>query len=206
MQRLRALSRQVPPLSLALCWLGGLGLVLALVASFVELAEDVWFREGFAWDAPLILALHQLSRPWLDTVMRIVTQTGEGSAIAVVIAAAAWFLWRRQVLDAYRAIGALDVARVDFRMDAAGRPYVLEINALPGINPELSDLCIYMSLLGIPYDWLINRILDLACARYGLPTSDAFAQPIPYDPPRPGELRIARVGEPNRTEWRTTAI
>ena len=113
---------------------------------------------------------------------------------------------RRQALVAYRAIGALDVARVDFRMDAAGRPYVLEINALPGINPELSDLCIYMSLLGVPYDWLINRILDLACARYGLPTSDAFAQPIPYDPPRPGELRIARVGEPNRTEWRTTAI
>lgn len=45
MQRLRALSRQVPPLSLALRWLGGLGLVLALVASFVELAEDVWFRD-----------------------------------------------------------------------------------------------------------------------------------------------------------------
>ena len=57
MQRLRTLARQVPPLSLALRWLGGLGLVLALVASFTELAEDVWFREGFAWDAPLILAL-----------------------------------------------------------------------------------------------------------------------------------------------------
>jgi len=100
MQRLRTLARQVPPLSLALRWLGGLGLVLALVASFTELAEDVWFREGFAWDAPLILALHQFGRPWLDTVMRIVTQTGAGGAIALGIAVAGWFLWRRRALDA----------------------------------------------------------------------------------------------------------
>ena len=100
MQRLRALSKQPPPLSLALRWLGGLGLVLALVAIFTDLAEDVWFREGFAWDAPLILALHRLGRPWLDTLMRIVTQTGEGGAIALVLAVAAWFLWRRQALNA----------------------------------------------------------------------------------------------------------
>jgi len=41
---------------LALRWLGGLGAMLALGAIFTGLAEDVWFREGFAWDAPLILA------------------------------------------------------------------------------------------------------------------------------------------------------
>ncbi len=106
---------------------------------------------------------------------------------------------RHLALDACRAIGVLDIARVDFRMDEAGQPWILEINALPGINPELSDLCIYTRMLGIPYEWLINRILDLACARYGLPTSDAFHQPMPYDPPRPGEVRIARVGEPDRS-------
>jgi D-alanine-D-alanine ligase len=105
-------------------------------------------------------------------------------------------------IGAFRAIGAADIARVDFRMDDAGRPYILEINALPGVNPVLSDLCIYTNMLGIPYDWLINRILDLACVRWGLPTSDAFDQPMPYDPPRPGEMRVARVGEPDRTVTR----
>jgi undecaprenyl-diphosphatase len=100
MQRLRVLYQQAPPLSLALRWLGGLGLVLALVATFTELAEDVWFHEGFAWDAPLILALHQLSRPWLDTAMRIVTQTGEGGAIALALALAGGLLWHRQRLAA----------------------------------------------------------------------------------------------------------
>lgn len=100
MQRSRALHKQVPPLGLALRWLGGLTVVLALVAIFTDLAEDVWFREGFSWDAPLILALHHIGRPWLDAVMRIVTQTGEGGAIALVIVVAVWFLWRRQALNA----------------------------------------------------------------------------------------------------------
>ncbi len=107
MQRLRTLYQQVPPLSLALRWLGGLAVVLALGAIFTELAEDVWFREGFAWDAPLILALHQLSRPWLDTIMRIVTQTGEGGAIALAIALAAWFLRRRRTLNAVTVVISL---------------------------------------------------------------------------------------------------
>ena len=106
---------------------------------------------------------------------------------------------QRLALGACQAIGVLDVARVDFRVDREGRPWILEINALPGLNPELSDLCIYAGLLGIPYEWLINRILDLACARYGLPTSEAFSQPIPYNLPQPGEMRIARVGEPIRS-------
>jgi len=87
-------------LGLALRWLLGLAGVLALGAIFTELAEDVWFHEGFTWDAPLILALHQFSRPWLDTAMRIVTQTGEGGAIALALVLAGWFLWRRRRLDA----------------------------------------------------------------------------------------------------------
>lgn len=55
---------------------------------------------GFAWDAPLILALHQFSRPWLDTVMRVVTQAGQAGAIVVASTLAGWFLWRRRTLDA----------------------------------------------------------------------------------------------------------
>ena len=100
MQRLRAWGKHPPPRGMVLRWLIGLGTLLALVAVFTELAEDVWFREGFAWDAPLILALHQFSRPWLDTVMRVVTQAGQAGAIVVALTLAGWFLWRRRTLDA----------------------------------------------------------------------------------------------------------
>jgi membrane-associated phospholipid phosphatase len=85
---------------LVIRWFLGFALILGLVAVFTELAEDVWFREGFAWDAPIILAIHQFSRPWLDTVMRAVTQAGESVAIAVAILMAAWFGWKHKVLDA----------------------------------------------------------------------------------------------------------
>jgi len=41
---------------LVLRWFFGLVFISGLVAIFTDLAEDVWFREGFAWDAPIILA------------------------------------------------------------------------------------------------------------------------------------------------------
>ena len=69
---------------------------------------------------------------------------------------------------AFEALGALDLARVDFRLGVDGRPYLLEINALPGLNPDMSDLCIMARADGIHYTDLINQILYLAIDRYGL--------------------------------------
>jgi len=71
-------------------------------------------------------------------------------------------------LAAFEAIGALDVARVDFRLGSDGRPYLLEINTLPGLNPSLSDLCIMARAEGIDYADLINEVLNLAAERYDL--------------------------------------
>ncbi len=70
----------------------------------------------------------------------------------------------------FRVTGCLDVARVDFRLDANDndRPYILEVNPLPGLNRGYSDLCIEAEAGGWTYDELINRILDLAVERYGL--------------------------------------
>jgi D-alanine-D-alanine ligase len=69
---------------------------------------------------------------------------------------------------AFRAIGALDVARVDFRLGADDRPYLLEINTLPGLNPEYSDIVMAARAEGMDYPMLINEILNLAIDRYGL--------------------------------------
>ena len=70
----------------------------------------------------------------------------------------------------FRVTGALDVARVDFRLDAADhdRPYILEINPLPGLNAGYSDLCVEAEAEGWSHSQLINRILDEAAARHGL--------------------------------------
>lgn len=70
----------------------------------------------------------------------------------------------------FRVTGCLDVARVDFRLDAHDnfKPYILEINPLPGLNPGYSDLCIEAKAGGWEYEQLVNRILDEAIARYGL--------------------------------------
>jgi len=67
----------------------------------------------------------------------------------------------------FRVTGCRDVARVDFRLDAADddRPYILEVNPLPGLYPGLSDLVLEAEAAGISYAELINTILDDACER-----------------------------------------
>ncbi|MBN2579738.1 MAG: D-alanine--D-alanine ligase [Pirellulales bacterium] len=62
-------------------------------------------------------------------------------------------------LAVHRELGCRDAARVDFRSDARGRPHFLEINPLPGLHPEHSDLPILCRFHGIPYVELIRRIL-----------------------------------------------
>jgi D-alanine-D-alanine ligase len=70
----------------------------------------------------------------------------------------------------FRVTGCVDVARVDFRLDAdAGdAPHILEINPLPGLYPGLSDLVLEADAAGTPYHVLINAILEAAVRRYHL--------------------------------------
>ncbi|NPV07632.1 MAG: hypothetical protein HPY83_06675 [Anaerolineae bacterium] len=69
---------------------------------------------------------------------------------------------------AFTAIGALDVGRVDFRLGDDCRPYLLEINTLPGLNPKYSDIVMAARGEGMEYRVLVNEIVHLAAARYGL--------------------------------------
>jgi D-alanine-D-alanine ligase len=71
---------------------------------------------------------------------------------------------------AFRVTGALDVSRVDFRLDETDdwKPYILEINPLPGLSPGISDLVIEAAAEGIEHAELVNMILDTALKRYRL--------------------------------------
>ena len=71
---------------------------------------------------------------------------------------------RQAALTAYRALGCRDVARIDFRL-RDGIPYFLEINPLPGLNPQTSDLVIQARLCGWSYPKLIETILQAATER-----------------------------------------
>lgn len=70
----------------------------------------------------------------------------------------------------FRVTGCKDVARVDFRFDAANgdKPYILEVNPLPGLNPDYSDLCLQAKAAGWSYAELVNAIVDEAALRHGI--------------------------------------
>jgi D-alanine-D-alanine ligase len=70
----------------------------------------------------------------------------------------------------FRILGTLDVARVDFRLDAHDnwKPYILEINPLPGLSPGISDIVMEAAADGIDHTELVNMILDTALERYGM--------------------------------------
>jgi len=60
--------------------------------TFLKLADDVWFREGFSWDAPIMLAIHQYSQPWLDTLFIGITNSA-GKYIPLFLLGALVLLW-----------------------------------------------------------------------------------------------------------------
>jgi D-alanine-D-alanine ligase len=68
----------------------------------------------------------------------------------------------------FRVTGGLDVSRVDFRLDAHDnwKPYILEINPLPGLSPKSSDLVIEAKAEGIGHTELVNMILNTSLERY----------------------------------------
>jgi D-alanine-D-alanine ligase len=65
----------------------------------------------------------------------------------------------RAARETFLALDCRDVARVDIRMNAQGQMYVLEVNPLPGLTPDYSDLVLISKAAGIDYRTLIAEIL-----------------------------------------------
>jgi D-alanine-D-alanine ligase len=72
---------------------------------------------------------------------------------------------QRSSLRAFQALGCRDFARLDFRIGAAGVPYFLEINPLPGLGTH-SDLVIMAQKMGLTHRQLISSVLSAALERY----------------------------------------
>ncbi len=71
-------------------------------------------------------------------------------------------------LRAHQLLFTLDVSRTDIRLDEEGNPRLLEINTLPGLTPDYSDLCLQAKAEGIRYEDLILEILYLGASRWGM--------------------------------------
>ena len=61
-------------------------------------------------------------------------------------------------LLAYHALGCRGAARVDFRVNSRGRPYVLELNTIPGMT-ERSLLPMAALQAGLTYEALVEEML-----------------------------------------------
>ena len=69
---------------------------------------------------------------------------------------------------AFHALRCRDWARFDVRLDATGRPQVLEANPLPGVFPDPEGHAAFPTAAraaGLSYAALIHRVVDLALRR-----------------------------------------
>ena len=70
-----------------------------------------------------------------------------------------------------RVLDVRDAARIDYRLNDKGDLYFLEINTLPGINPDPNETSCYplaARTAGMDFKEMIRQILASACKRYGL--------------------------------------
>lgn len=107
-------------------------------------------------------------------------------------------------LAAWRGLGCRDGGRVDLRADPDGRLHVMEINPLPGLHPEHSDLPIIGNLTGLPYVELIRRIVDSAAKRIKTPSRSRESASKPSTakgsgPTARAQTRVLRENHASRT-------
>jgi D-alanine-D-alanine ligase len=70
-------------------------------------------------------------------------------------------------LRAATALGCRGVSRVDFRLSPQDEPFCLEVNTIPGMTPT-SLVPMAAQAVGLTYDQLVERMLDLAVKDWSL--------------------------------------
>ena len=134
---------------------------------------DLYDADGYHWFPVLEIDTHASLSPAVYGHDAKAREIGSVGAPNYLCPADISETLRAQLIDLTRraseALDVYDMSRVDFRLGADGQPYLLEINTLPGLNPQLSDLCIMAASEGISHQVLVSEILHLAAERYQLP-------------------------------------
>jgi D-alanine-D-alanine ligase len=99
----------------------------------------------------------------------------------------------------FMTLGCRDVARIDLRLTPEGRVFVIEVNPLPGLTPDYSDLCLIANGAGIEYRTLIGEIMSGAIKRWQARQRAAVIPGAAGDRPemRPGGSASPDVAAPN---------
>jgi len=75
-------------------------------------------------------------------------------------------------IKAFKTLECRDFARIDIRMNSKGIPTLLEVNAIPNLEPETSSFGLMAKYAGITFTELIEIIVDSALKRYSTRISD----------------------------------
>jgi D-alanine-D-alanine ligase len=73
---------------------------------------------------------------------------------------------RELTIRSFRLLGCRDYARVDFRLNEAGEPYILEVNPNPDLSPD-AGLAAGLRAAGLGHDWFTVRLVENALGRGG---------------------------------------
>jgi D-alanine-D-alanine ligase len=104
------------------------------------------------------------ARAFYDTTAKYDPTSGTRYDVAPSLSPAVLARAKEVALEAHRALGCRDVSRTDVRIDPSGRPFVLEVNTIPGLTPT-SLLPKAAAAAGIPFDELCEKLIRLALGR-----------------------------------------
>ena len=68
-------------------------------------------------------------------------------------------------IEAFNSLGCFDCARIDMRLDENENIFILEINSLPSLG-EHGSYVAAANAMGMDFTALVNRLVDVASARY----------------------------------------
>ncbi|KUO59907.1 MAG: D-alanine--D-alanine ligase [Gracilibacter sp. BRH_c7a] len=72
---------------------------------------------------------------------------------------------KQLAIDTFNVLGCYDSARVDFRLDKEGNPYILEVNSMASLGTN-GSFVYAAERMGLDYVALMNRLIDITCERY----------------------------------------
>lgn len=137
----------------------------ALVEAYIPGHEVTVSLLGRKDEAPLVLPAVEIVAPGGFYDFSAKYEKGKTRYLCPApLSSAVTKLIRHLALRTYEVLGCAGAARVDFRITPRGRPYVLEINTVPGMT-ETSLLPMAAAQAGIDYEELTERILESAVAR-----------------------------------------